>query len=73
MTVTVLTSKSTRRSSRIVAATGNVLIVGHSNTIPDVVKELGVTPPVTIGDDEFDNLFIVSTGTSPSVLRLHYR
>jgi hypothetical protein len=28
---------------------------------------------VTIGDDEFDNMFLVSSGTHPSVLRLHYR
>ena len=25
------------------------------------------------GSDEFDNLFLVTTGTPPSLLRLHYR
>ena len=55
------------------AVTGNVLVVGHSNSVPDVIKGLGATAPVTIGDDEFDNLFIVSSGTPSSVLRLHYR
>ena len=31
------------------------------------------TTPVTIGDDEFDNMFLVTTGPHASVLRLHYR
>jgi phosphohistidine phosphatase SixA len=36
----------------------NVLVVGHSNTIPEIVKELsGET--VIIADNDFDNLFIV--------------
>lgn len=37
----------------------NVLVVGHSNTIPEIVRGLcGQT--VTIADDDFDNLFIVT-------------
>jgi len=37
----------------------NVLVVGHSNTIPEVVLGLsGET--VTIADDDYDNLFIVT-------------
>jgi broad specificity phosphatase PhoE len=37
----------------------NVLVVGHSNTIPEVVHGLcGET--VTIADDDYDNLFIVT-------------
>jgi broad specificity phosphatase PhoE len=41
-----------------------VFIVGHSNTVPDVIKSLG-GPDVKIADDEYDNLFIVvpATGT----------
>jgi broad specificity phosphatase PhoE len=35
-----------------------VLVVGHSNTVPDVIKQLG-GPAVTIGDNEYDNLFVV--------------
>ena len=74
LTVTVLTSKSSAALvKQLEAVKGNVLVVGHSNSVPDVIKGLGATAPVTIGDDEFDNLFIVTTGTPPSVLRLHYR
>jgi len=39
-----------------------VLVVGHSNTIPAVVKALG-GPEVTIGENEYDNLFILVPGT----------
>ena len=56
----------------IAAVKGNVLVVGHSNTVPSIVKRLGVAAPVTVEDTEFDNLFLVS-GTPPSVLQLHYR
>ena len=69
-----MTSKSSAALvKQLEAVKGNVLVVGHSNSVPDVIKGLGATAPVTIGDDEFDNLFIVTTGTHPSVLRLHYR
>ena len=51
-----------------------VLIVGHSNTVPEILTQFGATEPVTIQDDEFDALFIlVPRGqTGPSVVRLRY-
>ena len=73
LTVNIVTGDAADVVKQLAGATGNVLVVGHSNTVPDVIKGLGVTAPVTIGDDEFDNLFIVTTGAPPSVLRLHYR
>jgi phosphohistidine phosphatase SixA len=54
-------------------AKGNVLIVGHSNTVPNVLKGLGVTEPVSIADAEYDNLFVVTPGSPPHLLRLHFR
>jgi phosphohistidine phosphatase SixA len=46
--------------ARLHAATPNdrVLVVGHTNTLPEILQRLGVTPPVTIGDTEYNNLFI---------------
>jgi broad specificity phosphatase PhoE len=74
LTVKVVTSKSAADLlTQLKAEKGNVLVVGHSNTVPGVIKAIGVATPVTIGDDEFDNMFLVSTGTQPSVVRLHYR
>ena len=58
---------------KLKAATGAVLVVGHSNSVPEVMTALGVTPPVTIADTEFDNLFIVTTGTPPRLVRLRYK
>jgi len=73
LTVNVVTADAAAVVKQLQAAKGNVLVIGHSNTVPDVIKGLGVTAPVTIGDDEFDHLFIVTTGAPPSLLRLHYR
>jgi phosphohistidine phosphatase SixA len=38
-----------------------ILIIGHSNTVPDYIKKLGVAnyPQANIADTEFDNLFKV--------------
>ncbi|MEO6324135.1 MAG: phosphoglycerate mutase family protein [Thermoanaerobaculia bacterium] len=51
-----------------------VLIVGHSNTVPSLLKKLGVPAVVTIDESEFDNLFFVSPRPDgpPAFLRLHY-
>ena len=40
----------------------NILIIGHSNTIPAILKKLGVIglDISEIPDDEFDNLFVVT-------------
>jgi len=74
LTVKIVTSKDTADLiKQLKAAKGNVLVVGHSNSVPDVITGLGVTTPVAIGDDEFDNMFLVATGPQPSLLRLHYR
>ena len=55
-------------------AKGNLLIVGHSNTVPDVLKRLGVKDAVTIADSEYDNLFVVvkPDGGEPSLIRLRF-
>jgi broad specificity phosphatase PhoE len=48
-----------------------VLIVGHSNTIPEMIAALGVTPPMPrIEEPDFDNLFVVVTdpGTRQAAL-----
>jgi phosphohistidine phosphatase SixA len=57
------------------AAQGNVLIVGHSNTVPDVLRRLGIQgPAITIGDTEFDNFFVVvrPAAGEPTLVRLRY-
>jgi hypothetical protein len=60
---------------RAIPAGGNVLVVGHSDTIPELLKALGHPQAVTINDSKFDNLFIVTPGevTRPRVTQLRYR
>jgi broad specificity phosphatase PhoE len=37
-----------------------VLVVGHSNTVPSILRGLGVTDAAAIADTEYDNLFVVT-------------
>ena len=59
--------------TRLRALTGNALVVGHTNTIPDLLKLLGVTTPVSIEDNDYDNLFVLVLDAKPRLIRLHYR
>ena len=52
---------------------GNVLVVGHSNTLPEIIKALDITAPVTIGENDYDDLFVVVLGEPPQCIHLHYR
>ena len=59
--------------ARVKERSGSVLIVGHSNTVPEILKGLGIQDAIVIGDSEFDNLFVVTCGASASLVRLRYR
>ena len=50
-----------------------VLIVGHSNTTPDVIRALGATVP-DMPDPQYDDLFIVTLirGAAAELLPLRY-
>ncbi len=53
---------------------GTALVVAHSNTLPEIIKELsGITVP-ELADDEYDGLYIVTVPTfgNSGVLRLRY-
>ncbi len=58
--------------SSLRAAKGNALIVAHSNTIPVIIKALGIERDVSVDDKDYDNLFIVLSDPQPRLLRLHY-
>jgi phosphohistidine phosphatase SixA len=42
------------------AAPGPVLIVGHSNTVPDVVEQLGGPRPAALAHPDFGDLWIIA-------------
>jgi len=51
-----------------------VLIVGHSNTVPQLIHELGDIDVPPIGDDEYDTLYVLSIPSfgHASLLRMEY-
>jgi broad specificity phosphatase PhoE len=58
---------------RASAPRARILIVGHSDTVPELLALLGYPVRVEIAKVEYDNLFIVVPGgATPLVLRLRY-
>ena len=51
---------------------GNALVIAHGDTIPNLVKALGINVPVNIPDADYSELFIVTLGDKPQLFRLHY-
>lgn len=35
------------------------LVVGHSNTVPEILKALGAKKAITLGDNDYDRLFLL--------------
>jgi broad specificity phosphatase PhoE len=60
-------------AGKVRAAQGNVLVVGHSNSVPNLLKALGIAEPVEIAETEYDNLFVVTLGDKPSMVRLRFK
>ncbi|HXA08948.1 MAG TPA: phosphoglycerate mutase family protein [Chthoniobacterales bacterium] len=58
--------------AKLRSASGNVLVVGHSNTVPEIIKALGVSVSVTIAEQDYDDLFLVVSGQPPRLIHLHY-
>lgn len=58
-------------AAKIKALGGVTLLVGHSNTVPQLVKQLGGSAATEIADDEFDRLYqlvIAADGSVTTVL-----
>ena len=74
LTVTTLPAENQAALvGKLRTSTATSLVVGHSNTILDIIKALGITEPVNIPDSDYDNLFVVVLGEKPCLIRLHYR
>jgi broad specificity phosphatase PhoE len=54
-------------AKQVLALKGNTLIVGHSNTIPDMVRQLGGDPGSDIPDSEFNRLYQLTIEKDGSV------
>ena len=57
-------------ATKLRAAEGRILVVGHSNTTPRLVGLIGGEPGTDIADDEYDRLYIVVAGSGGPVTSL---
>ncbi|WP_243491182.1 SixA phosphatase family protein [Massilia violaceinigra] len=66
-------AQGARLAGQVKAAGGTALVVGHSNTVPDLVRLFGGKPGTDIGDDEFDRLYqlIVDKDGAVTTVLLH--
>jgi broad specificity phosphatase PhoE len=58
--------------AKLRGSTGNVLVVGHSNTLPALLSALGINTRITIGEGDYDNLFEVKLRPKPELIQRHY-
>src|SRR6266581_4842277 len=73
VTPTVVSAKDTAALvARLHQLNGNALVVGHGDTIPNIVKALGINSSINIPDANYSELFIVILGDKPQLFRLHY-
>jgi broad specificity phosphatase PhoE len=56
--------------ARVRAEPGPVLIIGHSNTVPDIIAALGGTRPAPLVHEDFGDLWVVEPGGATTKLRL---
>ena len=49
-----------------------VLVVGHSNTVPEIARALGDAAPVALTDCDYDSLTVIDLATSPPTV-IHKR
>jgi phosphohistidine phosphatase SixA len=54
------------------SGSGNALVVGHSDSIPKILTELGIKTSLGKEIKGYNNLFIVSGGDNPTLVRQKY-
>jgi broad specificity phosphatase PhoE len=56
--------------ARVRASPGPVLVVGHSNTVPDIITALGGQAPPPIQHDEFGEIWRINPDGATSMRRI---
>ena len=57
-------------TARVRRESGPVLIVGHSNTVPDIVAALGGQRPAPLTHPDFGDIWLVEAGGATLKLRI---
>jgi phosphohistidine phosphatase SixA len=72
--ITTVTAKDINALvQKLSTAKGASLVVGHSDTVPQVLQALGVNDDVKISDQEYDNLFVVvRVGGETKLIKLRF-
>ncbi len=60
-------------TAKLKASRGNALVIGHSNTLPQIINALGVKTRVSVTESDYDNLFLVILEQPPRLIQLHFR
>src|SRR5438477_8802930 len=73
VTATVIPAKDTAAlAAKLHQLNGNALVVGHGDTIPNIIKSLGINSAINIPDADYSELLIITLGDKPQLFRLHY-
>jgi broad specificity phosphatase PhoE len=73
VTPTVVAAKDTAALvAKLHQLNGNALVVGHGDTIPNILNALGIDSPINIPDADYSELLVVTLGDKPQLFRLHY-
>jgi broad specificity phosphatase PhoE len=73
VTPTLIAAKDTAALvAKLHELNGNALVVGHGDTIPNLIKALGINTAINISDTDYSELLIVTLGDKPQLFRLHY-
>lgn len=77
VTPTVVGARELKKQVRLLRtahAGDSVVVAGHSNTVPMLLRALGVEARVTLGEGDYGDLFVVQfrAGDTPTLVRLAF-
>ena len=74
LTPRVIDENAATAKTQILGAGAVVLVVGHSDTVPELIGELGGPSDLEIDDAEFDRMFVLTVNPAGdrSLLQLRY-
>jgi phosphohistidine phosphatase SixA len=69
-----LNGTAAQNRDKVIEAGPLAVVIGHSDTTPELIAALGGPADIEIGDAEFDRMFIVTTmnDDAPSVVEFRY-